>query len=286
MEILRVGNQRIAYQRMGEGRPIILLHGFPTSSFLFHKMMPRLAHYFEVYAIDLMGYGGSVVRPNDPIHLEAQADMVMAFARQLDLTPFSIVGHDLGGGIAQIIALENPEYLSNIILINSVVAHNFPHWRIKLLIYAIKSRRITHFLEHSQLLTWWGASRFGLFAGVADNSKLDDAIFNRFLVEPFLHSEEGIRRFLRTVETQAENGKITRRIASGLSEIVTPTLILWGEHDRFYAKKWAKLLKKQIPGVRSYVSIPDAGHLSPLEQPELIVTKITEYLGITMPSKK
>lgn len=286
MQFTWVGDHRIAYQKMGIGSPLILLHGFPTSSYLFHKMMPRLAEHFEVYALDLMGYGGSVVRPTTPIHLEAQADMVIGFARALDLMPFTLVGHDLGGGIAQIIALEDPAYLSNIILINSVVADNFPILRIRLLNFLLNFPQIATYLSRSSFLGRWAKSSFGLKSGVFDKTTMDETALNAFLFDPFLHSEEGTRRFFRAVQAQSENGKITRRIAAGLPEIVTPTLILWGEKDRFFSQKWPRYLKKHIPSVKTYVAVPDAGHFSPLEQPEIITTKIAEFLGVTMHSRK
>ncbi|MCL4875620.1 MAG: alpha/beta hydrolase [Anaerolineae bacterium] len=277
MQFTWVGDYRIAYTKAGQGSPLILLHGFPTSSYLFHKMIPLLAAHFTVYALDLMGYGGSVVRPHTPIHLEAQADMVVEFARSLKLTPFTLAGHDLGGGIAQIVALEHPDCLSNIVLINSVVANNFPIGRINALLLAIQVPQVAHFLTKSPFFAVWARSRFGLQSGVFDKSSMDEAALNAFIFEPFLHSEEGIRRFLRAVQAQHENGQITRRIVIGLSEITTPTLVLWGEKDAFFSLKWPAYLKKHIPGVQQVVHIPNAGHFCPLEQPEMVARAMIQF---------
>ena len=52
-----IGDRSIGYARAGDGEPLILLHGFPTSSYLFHGMLAPLAAHFSVYAVDLMGYG-------------------------------------------------------------------------------------------------------------------------------------------------------------------------------------------------------------------------------------
>lgn len=270
-----VGDHRIAYQKAGQGSPLILLHGFPTSAYLFHKMIPLLAEHFTVYALDLMGYGGSVVRPHTPIHLEAQADMVVEFAHTLNLTPFSLVGHDLGGGIAQIIALEHPACLSHIVLMNSVVATNFPIRRIQALLLAIQFPQVARFLTRSYLLEKW--VRSGLKSGVVDKSVMDEAALKTFLFDPFFHSEEGIRRFLRAVLAQRENGYITRRIVSGLPEITTPTLILWGEKDVFLPVKWSAYLKKHLSGVKQVIHFPTAGHFCPLEQPESMAQEILKF---------
>jgi pimeloyl-ACP methyl ester carboxylesterase len=271
---LTVAGNRIAYVQAGEGAPMILLHGFPTSSYLFHRMIPLLAEHFTVYALDLMGYGGSVVRPNIPIHLEAQARMVGQFADALDLKPFTLVGHDLGGGIAQLIALHNPDWLRRMVLINSVVGDNFPILRISVLIWALKIPGMTNFLKQSSLLRWWSRSDFGIASGVVNKRVIDEDAIRHFFDDPFFHSPEGITRLLRAVHAQAENGKITRKILPGLSEIHTPTLILWGADDPYFSLKWPVLLRETIPGAVKYSKIPNAGHFCPLEQPDLIVDYI------------
>lgn len=273
-----IGDHKVAYMQRGEGEPLILLHGFPTSSYLFHGMLPILAEHFAVYALDLLGYGDSVVSPETPIHLEAQADMVTAFARALGLSPFTLIGHDLGGGIAQIAALNHPEVLRRMVWINTVMDDNFPIARILALNYALYVPGVLALLKHSPALKIWARSNAGIKDGVVDKSVVDQAALTRFLYEPFLNSPAGVERFGRAVKAQVENGQITRKIAPALNQINTPTLLLWGEDDPFFSQKWPRRLVEEVPGIQSFHNIPDSGHFCPLEKPSLIADHIIQFL--------
>ncbi len=274
-----VNGQQVAYLQRGKGAPLILLHGFPTSSYLFHGMVPILAEYFTVYALDLLGYGDSVVSPTTPIHLEAQADMVIAFARKLGLSPFTLIGHDLGGGIAQIIGLNHPEVLHRMVWINTVMDDNFPIARILALNYALYLPGVLALLKHSPILKIWAKSNAGIKDGVVDKSVVDQTALTHFMYDPFLNTPEGVERFGQAVRAQIENGQITRKIAPSLGEITTPTLLLWGQDDPFFSQKWPQRLVEEVPGIQSFHNIPDTGHFCPLEKPSLIADHIIQFLS-------
>ena len=85
----------------GDGPPLLLLHGYPQTSAMWHKVAPGLAEWFTVVAADLRGYGGSAKPPSDPDHLayskRAMAlDMVQVMA-ELGFGSFAVAGHDRGG---------------------------------------------------------------------------------------------------------------------------------------------------------------------------------------------
>jgi pimeloyl-ACP methyl ester carboxylesterase len=276
-KLLELPEYEVAYTQAGAGEPLILLHGFPTSGYLFHAVTPLLAEHFTVYAPDLLGYGESRVKPEQPLHLEAQAAMVGAFAEALRLKPFTLAGHDLGGGIGQIIGLRHPAWVRRMVWINTVMADNFPIARIRGLNFALGLPGVAALLKRTPLLDWWARSPWGLKHGVTRKETMDETALREFLHEPFLATPAGHERFFRAVAAQRENGRITRRIAPELHKIQTPTLLLWGADDAFFSTAWPEKLRAMTDCVREFHLIPNAGHFCPLEQSELIARRINAF---------
>jgi pimeloyl-ACP methyl ester carboxylesterase len=112
-----VGDVRLHYVRGGEGEPLILLHGWPTTWWEWHKVMPGLAENFDVIAVDTRGLGDTT-RPEGGYDKETIGGDIVALARKLGLTRFSIAGHDLGGQIAFAIARNNPDMVQRLAILD------------------------------------------------------------------------------------------------------------------------------------------------------------------------
>ncbi|MWB78327.1 alpha/beta fold hydrolase [Pseudooceanicola sp. 216_PA32_1] len=112
-----VGDVRLHYVRGGEGEPLILLHGWPTTWWEWHKIMPGLAETFDVIAVDTRGLGDST-RPESGYEKDVIGEDIVALARQLGLTRFSIAGHDLGGQVAFAIARNHPEMVQRLAILD------------------------------------------------------------------------------------------------------------------------------------------------------------------------
>jgi pimeloyl-ACP methyl ester carboxylesterase len=96
----------IAYADEGEGRPILFLHGIPSSSHLFRNVAPLLAPSARVLIPDLLGYGDSAKPEGADLTVLAQTGYVRELLDGLGIDRCAVVGHDLGTGIAQLLALE------------------------------------------------------------------------------------------------------------------------------------------------------------------------------------
>ncbi len=273
-QLLKLRDFSVAYRQTGAGEPLILLHGFPTSGYLFHALTPLLTEHFTVYTLDLLGFGDSLTGPEQPLHLEAQAGMVIAFANALGLREFTLVGHDLGGGIGQVMGLRYPARMRRMVWINTVMADNFPIGRIRGLNSALRVPFVRGLLRQTPVLGWWARSPWGLRHGVAQKNVMDEAALQEFVIKPFLATPEGRERFFRVVAAQHENGNITRRIAPELHKITTPTLLLWGAEDAFFSLRWPAQLRELTNCINEFQVIPNAGHFCPLEQPALIANHI------------
>jgi len=119
-----VGETMIFLRRAGSGPPLLLLHGFPQTHLMWHRVAPELAHDFTVVCADLRGYGRSGCPGSTPDHApyakRAMAiDMVEAMAR-LGFGRFAVTGHDRGGRVAYRMALDHPERISRLAVLDVV----------------------------------------------------------------------------------------------------------------------------------------------------------------------
>src|SRR5262245_24317199 len=132
---------RVAYTDLGEGAPVVLLHGIPTWSFLYNEVIPRLAKTTRVIAPDFLGHGYSDRRDFFDRSLLAQTEMIMRLMDHLGIECTDFVGHDTGGGVALIMAINHPERVEHLVLTNVVaydswpiddmIALGNPNWRAK-----------------------------------------------------------------------------------------------------------------------------------------------------------
>ena len=116
----------IAYTDLGDGDPIILMHGIPTWSYLYHEVLDRLAETNRVLAPDFIGHGMSDQRDLFDRSLRAQRDMIVSFMDALDISSATLIGHDTGGGVALIMAIENPDRVNKLVLSNIVAYDSWP----------------------------------------------------------------------------------------------------------------------------------------------------------------
>ena len=118
------GPVRLAVIEKGQGRPILLLHGFATSSYTWHSIIPELAKNHRVIAIDLRGFGASDKPLDDHYSIQDQTEAVQAFIEQENLRDLTVIGHSFGGGITLSLALnaeqQRKSRIRNIVLIDTI----------------------------------------------------------------------------------------------------------------------------------------------------------------------
>ena len=118
------GEAQIRVRHAGSGPPVLLLHGIPETHVMWHKVAPRLARDFTVVAADLRGYGDSSTPPSRPDHApyskRATARDQIEVMRQLGFESFSVVGHDRGARCAYRMALDHPERITRLAVLDIV----------------------------------------------------------------------------------------------------------------------------------------------------------------------
>jgi haloacetate dehalogenase len=124
---LRVSGAEINFRRGGEGPPLLLLHGFPQTHACWHKMAPDLARSFTVIAADLRGYGDSSKPPSAADHApyskRTMARDMVEVMRALGFARFALAGHDRGARVAYRLALDHPQAVTKLAVLDIVPTH-------------------------------------------------------------------------------------------------------------------------------------------------------------------
>lgn len=119
---IETGEARIFLRRAGAGPPLLLLHGFPQTHAMWSKVAPLLAPHFTVICPDLRGYGLSSCPASAPDHApyskRAMASDMVAVMEQLGFTRFCIAGHDRGGRVAYRLALDHPQRIERLAVLD------------------------------------------------------------------------------------------------------------------------------------------------------------------------
>jgi haloacetate dehalogenase len=122
LEYVDTGEATIRLHHAGSGPPVLLLHGHPQTHFMWHAIAPRLAENFTVVATDLRGYGESskpaTTPDHEPYSKRAMARDQVAVMRQLGFERFSVVGHDRGARVTYRLALDYPDRVSRIAVLD------------------------------------------------------------------------------------------------------------------------------------------------------------------------
>jgi pimeloyl-ACP methyl ester carboxylesterase len=253
------------------GDPVVLLHGFGTSAFLWRDVAPMLVERGIVaYAIDLLGYGESD-RPFDADYgVAAQTDYMARAMTALRLGPATVVGVDVGGGVAQRLAVEHPERVARLALVNSVGFDDWPGDDIRTLqrgTARLALRVARGMLGVAPLLSPL------LEGSVADPANMPTPLIARYLA-PYV-GEEGVTHLL-TLARSLEPDDLAEL---DLAAIVAPTLVVWGEEDQWLDRRLSRRLHDAIPG-SGFVALPGVARLVPEEAPdrlaELIIGLVRE----------
>jgi pimeloyl-ACP methyl ester carboxylesterase len=240
----------------------VLVHGFPTSSRLWDFTGAELARDFDVIAPDLVGFGESAKPLDRDVSVSAQADLLPGLLDALGVERATVVGHDIGGAVAQIFAVRQAPRLARLGLVDSVC---FDSWPIAPMIAVQRSAPLVAKLPPGWVTGALGAAlRRDLPERAHEPVDASLAAWDR--------DRESLEALFRNVE--ALDSRHTQAIVSDLGRIAAPVHVVWGAGDQFLKTEWAPRLRDAIPGAT--LRLLDAGHFVPWERPEELAVEIRE----------
>lgn len=248
----------------GAGGPALLVHGIPTSPRLWRHVMPLVEG--RTLAWEMTGYGSSI--PDGAgldLGLAAQAERLLAWLDTLGLDKPVLVGHDLGGGVAQIAAVRSPERFSGLVLTNAVCYDSWPIPSVKAM------ARAAFLLRHLPDVAMYPSFVQLLRRGHDNRVVARDSIGEHW--QPYV--THGAAASLMSQVT-ALDVTDTIAVADRLPGLDLPARVIWGETDQFQKLRFGERLAADLH--TDLRRIPGGKHFTPEDHPEHIAEAINELL--------
>lgn len=259
-------DQTVRFRVTGNGPPLVLVHGTPFSSYVWHRIAPHLAQIRTVYYYDLLGYGQSEQRDAQDVSLGVQNVLLAELLAHWQLKNPDVIAHDFGGATSlRAHLIDGCDYRSLTLIDPVAVAP----WG---------SPFVRHVREH-------GAAFAGLppyiheavvkayVRGAIARDIPDDELAP--YVTPWLGAT-GQSAFYRQIAQMDQ--RYTDEVEARYSQMRCPTQILWGEDDQWIPLERGRQLAVAIPGAR-FQPVPKAGHLMQEDAPEAIVAAALRWLA-------
>ena len=245
-----VDGNRVHFRDEGAGDVIVLIHGTASSLHAWDDWTELLKHQYRVIRVDLPGFG--LTGPDRVHRYEVKDDVAFfsAFLSQLDIETFHIAGSSLGGRIAWQLALDNPERVMSLTLLNAL---GYPQTRWP---PAIEIAQWPFIGETFSTHVPKFAYQFSLKEVYADDGIVDETLVNRYydLAQYADNSSAFSQRVSARLDTDSHL----------IRGIKTPTLIMWGAEDVYFPVANAHLFKRDIEDSRLLI-YEQIGHL-PMEE--------------------
>ncbi|MDQ3577946.1 MAG: alpha/beta hydrolase [Actinomycetota bacterium] len=261
---LDTGRGQIAWDSLGSGPPVVLVHGTPSRSVLWRNVAPLLAEQFTVYVFDLLGYGQSERHVQQEVSLRVHGAVLAELVRAWDLDAPVLVGHDIGGAAVLRAHLLHATPARAIALVDAVVLRPWitattRHLKAHLDVYATMP---THIFREI------AAAHFRTATARPMASEVFAAYFDQW------EGEQGQQLWLRNVRGFDEQH--TAEFEPLLDGMQTKTRVVWGELDRWLPVEVSATIQSRLPNADRRL-IPSAGHFSPEDEPAHVAEAIADF---------
>jgi pimeloyl-ACP methyl ester carboxylesterase len=267
---VQVDGARVHYQEFGDAsKPtIVLIHGYTASLYVWKTVAPMFADLgFHVVALDLLGFGYSEKPSWFDYAIGSQARVVARFMNRLGIGRATIVGSSYGGAVAATLALDYPERVEKLVLVDTVCNDNLKsHPILRLAAVPGVGEALTPFLVDSRAFQRYRMR--GTLAPANHELITDERV-------------EGILRPLTAADAHHSLLATSRawsacRIEQDAHLINQPTLIIWGADDKVIPPDDGHRLHDSILHSR-FVILKDCGHIPQEEKSDLFVELVTEF---------
>ena len=265
-----INGKHLAYEEFGTGFPILFGHSYLWSASMWAPQIQAFSPTYRCIVPELWGHGSSDSLPTIPYSIEALADVHYQLLNELNIERFAVVGLSVGGMWGTQLALNHPERVSALVLMDTSVAPEPAETQQRYFSMAATVEKLGKFPEPmvEQILPLFFAP-----ATRQDKPELVEEFKQRLLNWP----AENIASIV------ALNRAIFSRMSllERLSELSMPTLIMVGQEDLARPPHEAQAMADQISGSECVI-IPNAGHISNLEQPREVNQILDDFLASSL----
>jgi pimeloyl-ACP methyl ester carboxylesterase len=267
-KLIDLGGYKIAYIDMGQGEPVILLHGCPFSVYEWRDVAPLLAKHFRVVAPDLIGLGDTPVRLNDDYRLPRDVQMVRALMDRLSIRSARFIGHDHGGAIVQLLMQHDPARIDMAILTNVEAYDQWPSKPETDDLHLITNSFTAPLMYFAMQSRWVQRDLYSI--AVVNPATLTDATLDSFATEHLANALrwQRLRRFFGW-QLDPANNRLTQEAVPAMRRFTKPVLVVWGRKDTNFGPQIAIRLARDIPGTKGIAWLAGSAHLPMLEQSAL-----------------
>lgn len=255
MAVIQVADVTITLDDAGEGAPVLLLHGFPSTRRLWSRVAPSLVEAgFRVIVPDLVGYGESEAPAGVRVDMASQSRWMLQLLDSLGIARAAVVAHDVGSAAAQLMLAGSPERVRAIAVLDGVYAGEWA-------------------MEAVASIQTWDAAAAGRLLPVLARRLAKSGGLREMLAA--YEGEQGGLRLIRAARDL--DPRQTEHIGEALRASGAPALVLWGEHDAFLpidtvARPLAELLGAAL------VVLP-GGHFTPVDCPGEVAAELRDFLA-------
>lgn len=263
----------VVHHGAGAGLPVLLLHGIPTSSYLWRDVQRDLEQRHVTLAPDLLGLGRSERPPHARYDLASQAELLLRLLDELGHDRVAVVGHDVGGGVAVHLAALAPTRVAALVLVDAPVhADVWPVPQISTLVTPVLGETQAMLLRRlpaaGRRYLAWNLGR-GLRSTELSPKSLD-------IYASSLLTSDGTRGLLALVR-----GCDPAAVESAFDIVrrdPPPTLVLWAEDDTWHSTAYGRRVAGDIPGA-AFVTVAGSGHFIPEDRPERVAEEVEGFLA-------
>ncbi|MCA1726121.1 MAG: alpha/beta hydrolase [Actinobacteria bacterium] len=257
----------MAYDDLGDpdAKPVLMLHGFPTNRYLWRNVAPLLATRFRVIVPDLLGYGTSSKKAEaQDLTIRAQTRYQTELLDELNVHgELAVVGHDIGGGVAQLLAFDGRA--SAAVLIDSISLDSWPIEGVRMIQASEPQDATPEFADN--------LVRMAIDLGVSHKERLTEDALSAYAA-PFVEHPEALIRAARAIDGEGLVGSEMQ-----LAALEQNLLVLWGADDPYQEEELAIRFSDLVPGATVGI-LPGCSHFLTEDAPETVGPLIYEWLRV------
>ncbi|WP_313756991.1 alpha/beta hydrolase [Tissierella sp.] len=242
----------INYIVEGEGKDVLVLHGWGANINTVFPIVNILKDKFRVHALDLPGFGKSE-EPKKPIDSFKYAEIVKNYMDNMEIKKVILIGHSFGGKLSILLGSKYPEIVDKIVLINSagLIPKRGPKYYIK--VYSFKTVRLLY-----KVFFFW-----------LKNEEKMEKFYKKFGSTDYKDSSGVMRKILVIV--------VNENLLPLLNKIEAPTLLIWGDKDTATPLYMGKIMEKEIKD-SGLVVLDGTGHYSYLDDYQRFAVILRNFL--------